>query len=243
MKWALLILAPLFSPLCFSQEKTETRELVGQLGNRSALLILHATQRKDEGWQVTGEYLILPSMVRRYLEGERSPQLGLTTLKEGNSAILFGRPATGELRGTWRDGVFRGTRHAPGGQERERFEFSEEFASMDAYSAQLRCEAADGRYGATLAYAVQGGQLQSLDWQSKLAPSGHSCKLSGLRQTPFKGGLRAESGGCRVTLREVGEFVAIAAENCAQACGSEAYLEPMLVDRRGNCQLLRPVPR
>ena len=239
----LLVLAIGLSGVVHSQEKTETRELVGQLGNRSALLVLHATQRRDEGWQITGEYLILPSMVRRYLEGERSPQLGLTTLKEGNSAILFGRPATGELRGTWREGVFRGTRHAPGGQERERFEFNEEFASMEGYSAQLRCEASEGRYSATLAYAVQGGQLQSLDWQSRLSPSGHSCRLSGLRQAPFKGGLRAESGGCRVTLREVGEFVSITAENCVQACGSEAYLEPMLIDRRGNCQLLRPVAR
>jgi hypothetical protein len=238
-----VLFALLFPGWVFCQEKSETRELVGQLGSRSALLILHATQRKDEGWQITGEYLLLPSMARRYLEGERSPQLGLTTLKEGNSAILFGRPATGELRGTWREGVFRGTRHAPGGQERERFEFSEEFASMDGYSAQLRCEASEGRYSASLAYAVQAGQLQSLDWQSGVAPSGHSCKLSGLRQAPFKGGLRAESGGCRVTLREVGEFVTIGAENCAHACGSEAYLEPMLVDRRGHCQLLRPVAR
>lgn len=242
MRFLLILLVGL-SGAVLAQDKTETRELVGQLGNRSALLVLHATQRRDEGWHITGEYLILPSMVRRYLEGERSPQLGLTTLKEGNSAILFGRPATGELRGTWREGVFRGTRHAPGGQERERFEFSEEFASMEGYSAQLRCEASEGRYSATLAYAVQGGQLQSLDWQSRLSPSGHSCRLSGLRQAPFKGGLRAESGGCRVTLREVGEFVSIAAENCAQACGSEAYVEPMLIDRRGNCQLLRPVPR
>jgi hypothetical protein len=104
MKRALLLLA-LVSPWGMAQEKTETRELVGQLGNRSALLILHAAQRKDDSWQIAGEYLILPSMVRRYLEGERSPQLGLTSLKEGNSAILFGRPATGELRGTWRDGV------------------------------------------------------------------------------------------------------------------------------------------
>jgi hypothetical protein len=239
----LLLLGLIFPSLAFAQERTETRELVGQLGNRSALLILHAAQRKDEGWQLAGEYLLLATMTRRYLEGERSPQLGVTTLKEGNSAILFGRPATGELRGTWRDGVFRGTRHAPGGQERERFEFSEEFPSMESYSAQLRCEAAEGRYSATLAYAVQGGQLQSLDWQSKVSPSGHGCKLGALRQTPFKGGLRAEAGGCRVTLREVGEFVTIAAENCAQACGSEAYLEPMLVERRGGCQLLRPVAR
>lgn len=238
-----LIALLLFSPGVPAQEKTETRELVGQLGNRSALLILHASQRKDEGWQIAGEYLVLPTMTRRYLEGERSPQLGITTLKEGHSAILFGRPATGELRGTWREGVFRGTRHAPGGQERERFEFSEEFPPMDGYGAQVRCDTANGRYSATLAYAVQAGQVQMLEWQSKVAPSGHLCRLAGLRQTPFKGGLRAESGGCRVTLREVGEFITVAAENCAHACGSEAYFEPMLVDRRGNCQLLRPVAR
>jgi hypothetical protein len=227
----------------FSQEKTETRELVGHLGNRSTLVILHASQRKDEGWQLAGEYLVLPSMTRRYLEGERSPQLGITTLKEGNSAILFGRPATGELRGTWREGIFRGTRHAPGGQERERFEFSEEFPSMEGYSAQVRCESSNGRYSATLAYAIQGGQLQMLEWQSKVAPSGHVCRLAGLRQAPFKGGLRAEAGDCKVTLREVGEFVTVAAEACAHACGSEAYFEPTLVDRRGGCQLLRPVAR
>ena len=239
----LLILGMMFPSIAFAQEKTETRELVGHLGNRSALLILHASQRKDEGWHLAGEYLVLPTMVRRYLEGERSPQLGITTLKEGNSAILFGRPATGELRGTWREGVLRGTRHAPGGQERERFEFSEAFPSMEGYSAQVRCDTANGRYSATLAYAVQAGQVQMLEWQSKVAPSGHVCRLAGLRQTPFTGGLRAESGGCRVTLREVGEFITVAAESCSHACGSEAYLEPQLVDRRGNCQLLRPVAR
>jgi hypothetical protein len=226
-----------------SQEENETRELVGHMGNRSALLVLHASQRADGGWRLTGEYLVLPNMVRRYLEGERSPQLGVTTLKEGTTAILFGRPATGELRGTWRDGLFRGTRHAPGGQERERFEFSEEFAAMDDYSAQVRCEVSDARYGATLAYTSQGGKLQALDWQSKVAPSGHTCRLGALRQQDFKGGLRAAADGCRVTLRQVGDSVIIGAESCVQFCGSEAYLEPMLIDRRGNCQLLRPVAR
>jgi hypothetical protein len=33
--------------------------------------------------------------------------------------------------------------------------------------------------------------------------------------------------------------VKVAAEGCTQVCGSEAYLEPLLVDKRGNCQLLR----
>ena len=240
---ALLLGMLLLVPWAASQEKSETRELVGHLGTRSALLVLHASQRGDAGWQLTGEYLVLPNMVRRYLEGERSPQLGVTTLKEGTTAILFGRPATGELRGTWRDGVFRGTRHAPGGQERERFEFSEEFSAMDDYSAQVRCELSDARYTATLAYTAHNGKLQALDWQSKVSPSGHACRVGALRQQDFKGGLRAAADGCRVTLRLVGDFVTIGAESCVQLCGSEAYLEPMLIDPRGNCQLLRPVAR
>jgi hypothetical protein len=43
-----------------------------------------------------------------------------------------------------------------------------------------------------------------------------------------------------VVLRDLGDFVRVTAENCAAMCGPQAYLEPMLVDRRGNCQLLRP---
>jgi len=61
-------------------------------------------------------------------------------------------------------------------------------------------------------------------------------RVSGLEQQPFKGGLRFASGRCSVTLREAGEFVRVAAENCSVQCGSEAYLEPLIVDRR------RPLP-
>ena len=43
-----------------------------------------------------------------------------------------------------------------------------------------------------------------------------------------------------MTLRDLGDFVRVAAEDCAAMCGSQGYLEPVLVDRRGNCQLLRP---
>jgi len=237
---AVLVLLLLHSTAGFSQEKTESRELVGRLGSRDALLVMHATQRPDSGWQLTGEYLVLPAMTRRFLEGERSPQLGVTTLKEGNTAILFGHPATGELRGTWSGGVFKGTRYAPGGQERERFEFSEEFPSMEGYSATLRCEAGDGRYASSLSYVIEYGRLKALEGRSKLSTSGHGCTLANLSQQPASGGLRFASAGCSVTLREVGEQVKVSAEGCAQYCGSEAYLEPLLVDRRGNCRLLRP---
>src|SRR5207302_2025339 len=150
MKYAWIVLFSLSASVS-GKEAYETRELVGQVGSRSALMVVHATRRADGGWQLTGEYVLLPTLMRRFVEGERSPELGVTTLKEGNTAILYGRPASGELRGA--------------------------------------------------------------------------------------------SGRCRVTLREVGEFVRVAAENCAAQCGSEAYLEPLIVDRRGHCQLLREEPK
>lgn len=229
--------------LAFAQQPAETLELVGQVGSRHALLVMHATQREDGGWQLAGEYLLLPTLARRYVEGERSPEIGVTTLREGPTPILFGRPPTGELRGTWRGGAFKGMRYGPGGQERERFEFSETFPAMEGYSAKVRCETAEGRYAATLAYAVEQGRLQSLEWRSTVAPAGHSCALAEFRQQPYAGGLRFASGRCKVTLRDLGEAVRVAAEDCAEHCGSLAYLEPVLVDRGGACQLLRPQPR
>lgn len=219
-------------------ERSETSELLGQVGSRAALLVLHAAERADGGWQLAGEYVLLPTRARRFLEGERSPELGVTSLREGATPILFGRPPTGTLQGTWRDGLFRGTRYGPGGQERERFHFSEEFPSMEGYSANVRCELREGRYGATLAYAVEKGVLKSFEWRSTVAPGGHACAAAGFAQEPMRGGLRVSSGRCRVTLREVGEFIKLAAEDCAQFCGTEAWLEPTLVDRRGNCVLL-----
>jgi hypothetical protein len=223
--------------------QTETRELVGQIGSRPALLVLHASRTDEGAWQLAGEYIVLPTLQRRFLEGEASPEIGVTTLREGATPILFGRSPTGELRGTLRGGVFKGARFAPGGQERERFEFSEEFPAMDAYSASVRCDATDRQYASSLAMSVDAGKLQSFDWRSKVASSGHACNVANLSQQPLKGGLRFDSGRCSVTLREVGDYVRIAAENCVEQCGSQAYLEPLLIDRRGNCRLLRAETR
>lgn len=228
---AFLLLLPL---VVFSQDRTE---LVGHIGSRSALLVLHSGQRADGSWQVTGEYVLLPTLARRFLEGERSPELGITTLKEGTTAILFGHDATGELRGTWRSGRFSGVRYGPGGQERERFEFSEEFAPMDGYNATVRCQAGAARRASSLAYAVENGKLKSFEWRS------NSCTLSALAQQPMQGGLRFAAGRCAVTLRQLGNVVKVDAQDCAQQCGSQADPEPLLVDRRGNCRLLRPEAR
>ena len=221
-----------------AQERSERRELIGKLGSRSAFLVLHATERPDGGWRVAGEYVILATLARRFLEGERSPELGVTTLKEGTTPILFGRPGTGELRGTWRDGVFKGSRLGTGGQMREEFEFSEDFPGMGDYSARVRCEAKEGRYQARLNYRVAKGKLESFEWRA-VEPGGQACTLAGLAQETMRGGLRFSAGRCRVTLRDLGDFVVLSAEGCTSQCGAEAYLEPMLVDRRGNCELLR----
>jgi len=213
-------------------------ELIGKVGSRSAYLILHSSERPDGSRQVAGEYVILATLARRFVEGERGPQLGVTVLKEGITPILFGRPPIGELRGTWRDGVYKGTRVGPGGQVREAFEFSEEFPAMDGYSANVRCEATEGRYQSKLNYSVKGGKLVRFEWRS-VEPGGQACTVSAVEQQAHRGGLRFVAGQCRVTLRDLGELVVVSADECAAHCAAEAHIEPLLVDRRGNCELLR----
>jgi hypothetical protein len=242
VKRAALLLALAAAPAA-AQDAGELRELLGQMGGRAALMSLYVTPRADGSARLSGEYLILPTLQQRFLEGERSRELGVTFLKEGNSPILYGRPGTASLQGTWSATVLRGTRYAPGGQERERFEFTEQFPAMDAYSAQVRCEQAEGRYSATLAYAVEQGKLKSFEWRSRVAPAEHSCAVAELAQQAYAGGLRFAAGRCKVTLRDLGEYVRVTAEGCVEQCGSQAYLEPVLVDRGGACRLLRAQPR
>ena len=242
MRIWILILAGI--PLLgFSQEKTQTVEMVGQLGNRSALLVLHSTRGADGAARLTGEYIVLPALQRRFVDGESSPEIGVTSLREGMTPILFGREPTGELRGTLRGGTFKGVRYGPGGQERERFEFSEEFPAMSGYSANVRCEVRDAGYNSSLAYTVEGGTLKAFEWRANVGSSGHSCNVLTKQQRPFKGGLQFPAGRCSVTLRDLGDYVRVSAENCAEACGSQAYFEPILVDKRGACRLLRPETR
>ena len=231
------ILAFLTLPV-FGQDRSEARELIGKVGTRSALLVLHRTERPNGGWQVAGEYIVLPTLTRRYLEGERSPELGVTVLKEGTTPILFGRPPVAELRGTWRDGVYKGTRHGPGGQKREDFDFSETFPPMENYSARVRCEAKEAHHLARLRLVVERGKLRELEWHAT-DPEGQVCNVTATGQEPLAGGLRFLAGSCRLTLRDAGEFVALRAENCATHCAPEADLIPLIIDRRGHCELLR----
>jgi hypothetical protein len=233
------MLAALFCLPLAALAQTESKEMGGHLGSRPALLVLHGSKNAEGAWQLAGEYIVLPTLQRRFLEGESSPEIGVTTLREGTTAILFGRAPIGELRGTWRNGLFKGARYAPGGQERERFEFSEQFPAMDGYSAAVHCEAAEAQYRSSLSYRIDAGRLQSFDWRSSVAPSGHSCSIAAVQQQPLKGGLRFSAGRCNVTLRELGDYVRVVAENCSEQCGSEAYLEPLFIDKRGHCRLLR----
>jgi hypothetical protein len=233
MRWIAVLLAAV-SLQGFAQE------MIGHVGGRAALLNLYTTEQPDGSARVTGDYLLLPTLQQRFVEGDRSKQLGVTVLREGNSPILYGRPAVGTLQGTWSGGVFKGGRFGPGGQERERFDFSESFPAMEDYSATQRCEISEARYSATLAYTVENGKLKGFEWRSRAAPADHPCNVVGLRQQPFNGGLRFAAGRCSVILRDLGEYVRVAAEGCADMCGSQGYLEPVLVDKRGNCQLLRP---
>jgi hypothetical protein len=114
---------------------------------------------------------------------------------------------------------------------------------MDAYSAEVRCQAGAGRYSSTLNFSVDAGTVKSFEWRSRVEPGGHVCALSGVKQQGAKGGLVLAAGKCRVVLRDLGEYVKAAAQDCAEVCGSQAYLEPLLVDRRGNCRLLQPEAR
>ena len=237
MKGLIKIFLVGFSVCVTAQDKTESRELIGKVGTRSALLVLNAAERADGSWQVAGEYILLPTLARRLVEGERSPQLGVTVLREGTTPILFGRPPIGELRGTWRDGVYKGTRYGPGGQKREEFEFSEDFPSLDDYSANVRCEAGQGRYKSSLNMKVSSGKLAIFEWRS-VEPGGQACTVAAIEQQPLRGGLRFVSGSGRITLRDAGDYVAISAQGCAAQCGPEAHIASLLIDRRGNCELL-----
>jgi hypothetical protein len=44
-----------------------SQEMVGQLGSRDALMVLHTVQQPDGGWRVTGEYVVFPTLHRRFL--------------------------------------------------------------------------------------------------------------------------------------------------------------------------------
>lgn len=223
-----------------AEHGSETHELLGHFGGRAAVMNLYTVPQADGSARVTGDYLLLPALQQRYLEGERSKQLGVTFLREGATPILYGRPPLATLQGTWSGGMFKGMRYGPGGQPRERFELSERFPSMQSYGATVRCEVAEGRYRASLAYVVEDGTLKEFEWRSRVAPGEQPCEVTDLAQQPQQGGLRFAATGCAVLLRDLGPYVRLTAEGCAARCAPQGYLEPMLVDRRGNCHLIRP---
>jgi len=69
MKWATVFFC-FFSLPVFSQEQIETRELIGQLGGRTALVNLYTTERPDGSARVTGDYILLPSLQQRFVDAD-----------------------------------------------------------------------------------------------------------------------------------------------------------------------------
>lgn len=230
-------------------------ELIGKLGARAALLTVYRTQSPDGGWRISGEYLVLDTLDRRFLEGEGSPELGVTTLKEGSTPILFGHSPTATLQGIWHDGVFEGMRYGPGGQPRERFTFSATFPSMANYSAAVHCAVTEGDYSAALAFVFRKGRLRpgSLSWTSRDAVSGQVCVLGGTavrqeadaRGLRFRLGTRATGTGanCTISVHDLGEALRVSAAGCNAYCGAQARIEPIVVDGEDTCRLLRPITR
>jgi hypothetical protein len=114
MKWLAMFLL-VFSVKALSQERSETWELLGHMGGRAALLQLYLSPQPDGSARITGEYLLLPTMQRRFLEGERSKQLGVTFMKEGNTPILYGRPPLRRCRARGRAACSRAAATVPKG--------------------------------------------------------------------------------------------------------------------------------
>jgi len=253
VRWAATVLV-LAAVALGARADPGVNELIGEIGNRAALLSVYRTQAPDGSWRITGEYLVLDTLQRRFLDGEGSPNLSVTTLKEGTTPILYGHLPTATLRGVWRDGVFEGMRYGPGGQMRERFKFGATFPSMADYSAAVQCGASEGKTSTALAFVIKMGRLRpgSLSWTSRDAASGDVCVLggAGVRQVAHESGLRFKidasvAGGrdCTISVHDLGETVRVSSKGCSAVCGARARLEPILVDRAGRCRLLRPVTR
>jgi len=259
VRWAATLLA-LAAVTPSARADLYANELIGEIGNRAALLSVSRTQAPDGAWRITGEYLVLDTLQRRFLTGEGGPTLSVTTLSEGTSPILYGRPPTATLQGVWRDGAFEGTRYGPGGQVRERFKFSATFPSMASYSTAVQCSASEGKYSTALAFVINTGRLRpgSLSWTSRDAESGDVCVLGGtaVRQVRHERGLRfqidrnvtnpggaAGDRGCTISVRSLGEALRVSAAGCSAFCGARVQIEPILVDGVDQCRLLRPIAR
>ena len=244
MRWIALLLG-LLSAQAFAQEASETRELIGQLGGRAALLNLYATAQPDGSARVTGDYLVLPTLQQRFLEGERSKQLGVTFLKEGDDADPLRPAGDGDAAGHLVGRRLQGRAlRARAGRSASASSSAKRFPSMDGYSAQRALRGVRGTLRLDARLAVENGKLKSLDWRSKVSPGRASLHgRAGSSSARTTAACASPPGRCSVTLRDLGDYVRVTAEDCAAMCGSQGYLEPVLVDRRGNCQLLRPRTR
>ena len=81
---------------------------------------------------------------------------------------------------------------------------------------------ASGRYASTLAYAVENGKLKALSNGARASAERPSLQGPPAEQQPVKGGLRIGRGPCARDAARLGEYVKVAAENCAAAMRLQA---------------------
>jgi len=106
-------------------------------------MVLHAAQRADGGWQLSGGTCFFPRL-RAVLSRVKEPRARVTTLKEGNTAISTGAPPPA-MRGTWHGGVSRARATGRAGRSAA-LRVQRGIRAAGRYSASVRCDAGDDRY-------------------------------------------------------------------------------------------------
>ena len=154
--------------------QTETRELVGQLGSRPRCSSCTSSRPRR---RVAARRRIhrAADAAAAFRRGRVEPGDRRHDAARRHDADPFGRSPTGELRGTLRGGVFKGARFAPGRARSASASSSARSSPRWTPTAPtVRCEPT-GQYSSSSPCVVEAGKLQSLEWRSKVAPSGHTC--------------------------------------------------------------------
>ena len=143
-----------------AQEANETRELIGQLGGRAALLNLYATRQPDGAARVTGDYLVLPTHAAA-LPGGRAQQAARRHRPQGRQrrrSSTAGRRRR-PCRAPGRAACSRACATAPAGRSASASNSAKRFPRWTPTARSVRCEVSEGRYASTL--ALRGRERQA----------------------------------------------------------------------------------
>ena len=93
---------------------------------------------------------------------------------------------------------------------------------MDAYSATVRCEAGDERYASSLSLRDRGGPAEERSSGARSSRRAATpARSPSLQQQPLERRAEARRAArCSVTLREVGEYVKVAAGRLRRSCAA-----------------------